>query len=835
MKHAWGKIDLNTGNFHALAHHSGDVAAVLMALFEQPVFHRRAEVAAGRSLNDVDCSRLGALAFMHDIGKLAPGFQAKGWSDELWTWPKVGHLTAGWQWCASLDGRINTGLNGTLPDILQWTGGEDWISMLLAHHGRPVPESAPEYSWRRLPHYDWIAEEEQMGMAMKAWFQIAFESNGFPLPTSQRFRHFFGGALALADWVGSDVRAFHYVPDFDIGYWKSARETAESRLRAIGLDVQGRRTLCQPGFCQLTGYEKPNTSQAEVGRVSTKQQLLILEAETGSGKTEAALWRYLALHTAREVEGLYFAVPTRAAARQLHHRIDIALKRVFGNGAETVLAIPGQIESGQVSGRRLTGWSVLWDDDETVEHPNRWSAEHAIRYLASEVAVGTVDQAMLAALTIKHAHLRGFALSRSLLVIDEVHASDSYMRRIQQKLLTDHLEVGGHAMLMSATLGAVARSEFLGSHVTPPHANTIQAAYPAVWVKGETDARRIQDSGRNKAVNVTAVMGWSCEEAARISIEKASRGARVLVIRNTVVRAQETFEAACQLNYDLVMRVNGGAALHHSRFAAEDRSLLDQEVEKVLGKASMMNQGCVVIGTQTLEQSLDIDADFLVTDLCPMDVLLQRIGRLHRHSMRERPYGFNSAEVRVLCPEKGLGPLTEEPENGLGSYGQGPLSGVYVDIPGLQATLDEISRHAVWNIPSMNRALVEAATHPDVLEKVAQRYGWQNYQQKLSGMQLAQIGLASNVILDRTKKLPDKYPNDEERIKTRLGEEGAVFDLPERVTGPFGEPVQRFALPAHWSRGITGKEECVKLPGIEFAIDINGRRFSYTRMGLLKL
>ena len=560
---------------------------------------------------------------------------------------------------------------------------------------------------------------------------------------------------------------------------------------------------------------------------------MILEAETGSGKTEAALWRYLALRAEEEVEGLYFAVPTRAAARQLHNRIDTALKRVFGNGAEAVLAIPGQIESGRISGRRLADWSVLWDDDETVEHPSRWAAEHAIRYLASEVAVGTVDQAMLAALTAKHAHLRGFALSRSLLVIDEVHASDAYMRCIQQKLLTDHLEVGGHAMLMSATLGAVARSEFLGSDATPPHENTRQAAYPAVWVKGEADARRIQGSGRNKAVDVMSVMGWTCEEAARISIEAASRGARVLVIRNTVVRAQETFEATCQLDCDLVMQVNGGPALHHSRFAAEDRSLLDQEVEGMLGKESIMNQGCVVIGTQTLEQSLDIDADFLVTDLCPMDVLLQRIGRLHRHSMRERPCGFTSAQVRVLCPEKGLGPLTEEPENGLGSYTQGPLSGVYVDIPGLQATLDEISRHEIWNIPSMNRALVEAATHPDVLCKVAQRHGWENYHQKLSGMHLAQIGSASNVILDRTKKLPKEYPHDE-RIKTRLGEEGAVFDLPEPVTGPFGKDVQRFALPAHWSKGLTGKEECVKVPGTEFVIKIKERKFSYTRMGLKK-
>ena len=829
---AWGKTDPNTGETHALAHHSADVAAVLMGLFEQPVFRRRAEVAAERTLDGVDCSRLGALAFIHDIGKLAPGFQAKGWSEDLWQRPKVGHLTAGWQWCAGLEGRAETALDGTVLDLDRWMGGENWMPILFAHHGRPVAESRPEYQWPSLPHYDWKSEEKTMGRAMRAWFPMAFGSVAISLPTSHRFRHFFGGALALADWVGSDKRAFHFVPEFDIGYWRHAQESADSRLRAIGLNVQGKSVSVSTGFRELTGHDKANPAQTEVERVPTEEQLLILEAETGSGKTEAALVRYLALRTAGEVEGLYFAVPTRAAARQLHDRVDRAMKRVFGSGAEAVLAIPGQLESGQATGRRrLPDWSVLWDDDETVENPSRWAAEHATRYLASEVAVGTVDQTMLAALTVKHAHLRGFALSRSLLVIDEVHASDAYMRRIQRELLKEHLTIGGHAMLMSATLGAVARSEFLDSDFTLAYEDARKVVYPAVWVKGEAAPRGILDSGSRKTVHVTAVVGWSGREATRIAMEAAAQGARVLVIRNTVVRAQETFEEACRLDPGLVLQAKGGPALHHSRFAAEDRKLLDQAVEGMLGKDAERSWGCVVIGTQTLEQSLDIDADFLVTDLCPMDVLLQRIGRLHRHSSRERPDGFDVARVVVLCPEGGLGPLTGRPDNGLGSYTRGPLSGVYVDVPGLQATLEEIQACPIWNIPGMNRTLVETATNPEALDVVAKRHGWQDYQQKLTGMGLAQIGQAGNVILNRSAELPEKYPDDE-LIKTRLGEEGAVFNLPEPTPGPFGSDVQRFTLPAHWSRGFDGKERCVRLPGTEFVLDIQGKRFSYTRMGL---
>ena len=631
VRHAWGKTDQNTGETHALAHHSADVAAVFLALFEQPVFRRRAEVAAGRTLDEVDCARLGLLVFIHDIGKLAPGFQAKGWPADLWQRPKVGHLTAGWQWCDSLEDREKKALNGIVPHLIRWMGGENWMSMLFAHHGRPVAASKPVYAWPKLPHYDWKAEEETMGMAMKAWLPMAFGCGGSSLPSSHRFRHFFGGALALSDWVGSDRRAFRFEPVFDIGYWSRAQETAASRLQTIGLDVQGkyitvpaefRELTSHEQFRELTGHEQPNLAQVEVERVSTGEQLLILEAETGSGKTEAALWRYLMLRTAGEVEGLYFAVPTRAAARQLHDRVNTALKRVFGGDAEAVLAIPGQLESGHVTGRRLPGWSVLWDDDETVEHPSRWAAEHATRYLASEVAVGTVDQAMLATLTVKHAHLRGFALSRSLLVIDEVHASDAYMRRIQKELLADHLEIGGYAMLMSATLGAVARSEFLDSGTTPCHEDARKAAYPAVWVKGEPKPRRVPRTGTDKAVNVKAVKGWSGREAAMVAIEAARLGARVLVIRNTVVRAQETFEEACGLDCGLVLQVNGGPALHHSRFAAEDRKRLDQAVEKTLGKDAEKPRGCVVIGTQTLEQSLEIRKSDTST---PLDVSVSAI------------------------------------------------------------------------------------------------------------------------------------------------------------------------------------------------------------------
>ncbi len=227
--------------------------------------------------------------------------------------------------------------------------------------------------------------------------------------------------------------------------------------------------------------------------------------------------------------------------------------------------------------------------------------------------------------------------------------------------------------------------------------------------------------------------------------------------------------------------------------------LLDLAVEQAIGKESALG-GRIVIGTQTLEQSLDLCADLLITDLCPMDVLLQRIGRLHRHR-RPRPEGFAQARTIVLCPEGGLDPLTRRADNGLGAYQGGPsLSGVYVDVPGLQATLDQIVAHPAWHIPAMNRALVEAATHPQALEPLAEAHGWTAYRQRVVGKALAEMRTAGLVTLDRTLPFLDHehrvrcFPDDE-KIRTRLGGEGVILNLPEDTIGAFGTPIRRLALP----------------------------------------
>lgn len=826
QKTAWGKFERISGGSHHLAHHSADVAAVFLDLLQQPPILARAEKALGRPFTEGEAECLAALVFLHDIGKLAPGFQAKSWPDGHGLTLR-GHLECGWLWL-----KLNRpdALAGAVQHLGRWPGMLQWFEALFAHHGRPVPDrnqlgGIAGNVFCLVPSYDWEVEEAVLGRALLNWFPQVSEAS---IPTPQpRFIHFFCGLLNLADWIGSDPRAFPFEAEFRADYWQTALQQAKKRVQELDLGpapaLRG-----TGGWALISDHPSPRPAQAAVGALSADAPLVLLEAETGSGKTEAALWRFVTLLAAGNISALYFAVPTRAAARQLQRRIDKALARMFVDPPEALLAVPGQVLMGEVTGKKvLPGFNVLWDDSDA--RPARWAAEHAARFLAARVAVGTVDQLMLGGLQVKYAHLRASSVARALLVIDEVHASDAYMTEVLHNMVQAHLDLGGHAMLMSATLGSVARRRWLGG---PAGDLAIEATrpYPAVWT-GPQAVAVDSNAMSGKTVEIAAHSDWSGQMAANLAVEAARAGARVLVIRNTVLRAQETFAACRDAAPEMLLQVNGIPALHHSRFAVEDRALLDEAVEAAIGKDSPM-QGRIVIGTQTLEQSLDLCADLLITDLCPMDVLLQRIGRLHRHR-RPRPEGFGIARTIVLCPPDGLDPLTRAADNGLGAYVTGPsLSGIYVDVPGLAATLAEIEANPVWKIPAMNRPLVEAATHPEALDLVAEAHGWQDYRQRVAGKRLAETRAADLVLLDRNAPL-EAFPDDE-RIRTRLGEEGAILTLPEGAVGAFGARIRRIALPAHWSRGLTGEEMVTFDPGPPIRVTVSDMVFTYGPEGLIR-
>ena len=252
---------------------------------------------------------------------------------------------------------------------------------------------------------------ERVGRAVRRWFPTAFRADAPPLPSATAFQHAFMGLCNLADWIGSDEDFFPYVDEPDDRYIATARERARQAVMALDFDVEDQRKSLRPlpSFGELfaiDGSPRPNAIQEHATEnTPIEEPLVIIESETGSGKTEAALLRFARMYERGLVDGLYFALPTRAAAKQLHDRVTTFAANLFpaDRRVEPVLAVPGYIQAGEVTGTRLLGFDVSWDDDPDDETgKRRWAAESAKRFLAARIAVGTVDQAMLAALQVRH-------------------------------------------------------------------------------------------------------------------------------------------------------------------------------------------------------------------------------------------------------------------------------------------------------------------------------------------------------------------------------------------------------------------------------------------------
>jgi CRISPR-associated endonuclease/helicase Cas3 len=874
--HAWGKLQMEGTRILAwlpLTHHCADVAAVIEALLTRTSLGRRLARLAG--LDNLPAPLIRALvriAFLHDLGKCNLGFQSKSLSDAQRQ--ARGPATAGhvreiapllWQ-----DTRLQREAINAAPALTPYlTRGMPERLLLLAaasHHGDPLKEDElansryrekPEL-WRRHRDYDPIAALAELAQALDRWFPREPGADLVFVYDAPAFVHGFAGLVSLADWIASNP-ADGFFPYEGDGSERGdfARRRATTVLREMRIDVAEARADLRrraPGFTEVFPFA-PSEMQ-ETMAAADLGPVIVVEAETGSGKTEAALWRFATLFAQGAVESLVFALPTRIAATQIAGRVDRFIKTLFpspDHRPNTVLAVPGYVRAeGEDAKELLPHFKVLWPDspDETAAH-RRWAAENPKRYLAAAVAVGTIDQVLLSGLATRHAHLRGAALLRALLVVDEVHASDAYMATLLRGVLRRHVGAGGHAVLLSATLGGVVRADLIragqGGRSPRVAAGALSAVpYPAVSDKSgarPADTRRPADSGhREKQVKI-ALKPWldGPEEIAAAALAAARAGARVLVMRNTVAGAiavQRAIETAAAGEDGVLFRANGVVAPHHGRFATDDRKLLDAAVEQNFGKKAEPDRGIVLVGTQTLEQSLDIDADLLLTDLAPIDVLLQRLGRLHRHREgRARPPSFAACHCTVMMPAERDLSVFLKPPRGISRHG---LGSVYENLVSVEAAWDLLERHKVLSIPRDNRRFVEEGTDRERLGELADRLGplWQEHWHSYTGHRIGQAQEAVHVALDWSQDWNDMtWPPDlREKVRTRLGLDDrlAKFDPPFR--SPFGAGIDDLKFPAWLLRGLTIDAEDTatvidSVPGItRFAFA--GGRFSYSRLGL---
>lgn len=882
----WGKLERRQdgalSGWHPLADHMLDVAACFLAVAScrnvRRALERAAGRTAGRALSTQDLQRLAVLVFLHDLGKANAGFQAKRWK-------LAQEVPQGWPMHR---GHVSEALflfeEGSDPDLLNqlpiealsaWSPAVyDLLLASISHHGQPAkvaPNSDGKHLWQPVQvagqtAYSPQATLQHLGRRVQQLFPEAFTPDGAELPTTPAFVHLFAGLVQLADWLGSDTRFFPYTePGEDRA--ATAFERAHRAVHSIGLDVSDLHAVLQaamPSFSVAFNVPQPRPIQQALGAPDLGP-LLILEAETGSGKTEAALWRFAQLFKAGQVDGLYFALPTRVAASQLYERLRHFVQRMWpadsGVAAPVVVrALPGYASADGSEPQQLPGFQVLWPDkpEEQKAH-KRWAAESSKRFLAATIAVGTIDQALLGALQVRHAHLRHALLTRSLLVVDEVHASDAYMAALLEHLLRAHRRTGGQALLLSATLGSStrARLQVLAQADRPnpplPHLPSLETActmpYPAL--SDGIKMLRLPSSGQQKTVH------WQTLDAindpariAQLATEAAAAGARVLVVRNTVPAAIATLQAVEAMAatrdqadwlFTLTPPDGGGpvSTLHHSRYSRQDRPLLDRAVEAQIGKQRQQPGGRIVIGTQTLEQSLDLDADLLITDLCPMDVLLQRIGRLHRHIRpeHERPQGYRDAQTWVLTPAGGdLTPHLKQPRHGLGRFHQG--GGVYPDLRILEATRRLIDAAPTRQIPRDNRELVERAIHPQARQQIEQELGaaWVKHGQDIDGETGAGRTIAHLQALPYDKPFEGlTFPDADQKVATRLGAADRLVEFDPPLCGPFGLDVRELAIRHHLlppELPFDAAPEHIQPISGGFEFSLGARRYRYSRVGL---
>ena len=473
---------------HLLEHHMADVGACFEALLAQPTIRKRLARSGGLdTLDDATTARLALCAALHDIGKVNVGFQTRVWRAADLTGqrrPLAFQHSGHYRELAPVLMNEDRETADWFFDALGWwnaateswddRGGESFCGLFIAalsHHGQPVSLKGGLASnpaiWRRYGDLRPREYVQRIGELAQRWFPSAWGTTAPPLPSAPPFQHMFLGLCILADWIGSKETWFPFCDEPCDDYIGEARKKARAAVKAIGLDLheQRRRFTEVPGFDSLFPHisQPPNAIQKAAAQdIQLDERLVIIESETGSGKTEAALWRFARMYEMGLVDGLYFALPTRAAAVQIYERVERFTANLLTEPSRpaVVLAVPGYKPDTDAD------LVALDYDSNAAGHPEvtkPWSSENPKRYLASQVAVGTVDQAMLGALKVRHAHLRAACLARNLLVVDEVHASDTYMRRILKALLDAHLGAGGYALLMSATLGSAARQEWLSA------------------------------------------------------------------------------------------------------------------------------------------------------------------------------------------------------------------------------------------------------------------------------------------------------------------------------------------------------------------------------------
>ena len=727
------------------------------------------------------------LAALHDIGKISPGFQQKCplWKPCLPAPPELYETD---------HAKISQRFLQSWP-ISEARKLRHWFMAVGAHHGQSKGDwiKSPKYGGTDIKHRggkEWDEERQQLAEYVRSFFQPAGSAPDYPTepPPSSSWQAtvgFFAGLLSVADWVGSDERFFDPRQESPPLSPSERRKKAQQALSAIGFGNPHVHIDAQ--FADLfPKLAAPNALQNAVVDHVLAPGCYIIEGPMGCGKTEAALLAAHRLIAANQARGLYFGLPTQTTSNRLYERVQPFLQNLLLNSATLRLAHGASwLREDDVLQVR-PAWTPAYGQGKDEDATSAWAARiwfaSVRRALLASFGVGTVDQALLGIVAAKHFFIRQFGLAGKVVVLDEVHSYDLYTSTLVDELVADLLRLRCTVLVLSATLTRRRRDQLLERarrallslrdpgpcEEGPPPVGYSLLPHPllsGVNQRGEAIETAVDEKSEPKPPVRLRCQEFGFEELAAECAARAQGGQVVLWIRNTVDESQRAFGAI------KAAICCGGpqVALLHSRYPWFRREQLERIWLRRLGievtrrwqrrfgpskERWPRRHGCVVVATQVVEQSVDIDADFIVTDLAPTDMVLQRLGRLWRHSRGQR--ANKEPEAWIHAPD--CGELTSQAEIKAKLKGLGPPYDPYVL---LRSRREWVDRSAIA-LPGDIRRILEATYAPWVDEPVA----WKKLHEELARKKAKFIGKA--LVAASRWTLPAL--NDDEGAQTRLNE-----------------------------------------------------------------
>ena len=576
------------------------------------------------SIAEPERQALVLMAALHDLGKINAAFR------DMLTENKTQDCGTHWE--------VTEVLLTHHDDLLKPLGLDQkrrkWLYAAVAgHHGRPPKKSGDQLCrMQAAAGPQAVADSAEIIRAFfDLWPGAALDDR--PRERVRALSWWLPGFITAADWIGSDADWFPGVPpgpDLPV-YLSRARARATKAVRCAGLDP------VRPAKGSIIG-RAPRPMQQAVADLGLPDGpvLALIEDGTGSGKTDAALILAQRMMQAGKGRGMYFALPTMATSDAMFARLHPEMERLFKQRPSLTLSHRRAVLSKE--------YRDIAQATERSEHeagPTEWLADSRRRALLASVGVGTIDQALLAVLKARHGPLRLFGLSSKILIVDEVHeVGEPYMAELLATLLQAHRQNGGSAILLTATLPLEQRDKLLGAWgAGPPQ----KVPYPALTIAGKEPVPVAAMQDQRGPVQVERLSDG--EDALDLLVEEARRGSACVWVRNAVDDAIKASDA---------LRNRGITGdLLHARFTLTDRMAHQEAALARFGKDGLGRAGHILVATQIVEASLDLDFDVMVTDLAPVASLIQRAGRLWRH-MDIRPAHSRTVHgpvLHVLSPD----------------------------------------------------------------------------------------------------------------------------------------------------------------------------------------